>query len=149
MSILHVSTYIITKFSTRNTLYPKTTVLILFSTLVHTKHHLLISLHANYANSIFDVIGCSPLQLGSISTPAINARCSSLLNDVSQLVEGIQGENIIYCYSSEATLQGSVAVAYCSQGYERVGPDRVTCGINGSWGELPVCQGINVMSEGQ
>ena len=68
---------------------------------------------------------------------------------MSQLVEGIQGDNIIYCYSSEATLQGSVAMAYCSQGYERIGPDRVMCDINGSWGKLPVCQGIVVTSEGE
>ena len=48
-------------------------------------------------------------------------------------------DNITFCYSSEATLQGAVAMAYCDKGYERVGPKMVTCGSNGSWGELPRC----------
>ena len=122
--------------------------LLIFTQNLTTPHIILGRTMYNYANAVFNITGCSPLQLGSISTPAINARCSSLLNDMSQLVEGIQGDNIIYCYSSEATLQGSVAVAYCSQGHERVGPERVTCNVNGSWGQLPVCRGINVMSQG-
>lgn len=83
--------------------------------------------------------GCSPLQLGSVSTPEVNSRCSFLMRDGSQLVEGIKEDNIIFCYNSEGTLQGTVAIAYCDEGYERAGPERVTCGSNGSWGELPTC----------
>ena len=99
--------------------------------------------------SLLSYVGCSPLRLGSISTPQINSRCSSLLDDMSQLVEGIQDENIIFCYSSEATLQGAVAMAYCNEGFERVGPDRVTCSPDGSWGELPTCQRISTASSGK
>ena len=60
----------------------------------------------------------------------------------SQQVEGIQGDNsIIFCYSSspQGTLQGTVAMAYCGDGYEREGPESVTCGVDGSWGNLPRC----------
>ena len=73
-----------------------------------------------------------------VSTPTVNTRCSSLSAGV-QPVEGIHGDNIIFCYDSEGTLQGSVAMAYCDEGFERIGPDRVTCGTDGSWGELPRC----------
>ena len=92
--------------------------------------------------------GCSPLLLGSVSSPEVNSRCSSLSGGTQQ-VEGIQGDNnIIFCYNSEGTLQGAVAMAYCDDGYERVGEDRVTCGPNGSWGELPRCSKDGQVSTG-
>ena len=93
--------------------------------------------------------GCSPLQLGSVSTPEVNSRCITLMSDGSQLVEGIMEDNIIFCYNSEATLQGSVAVAYCDEGYDRVGPERVTCGSNGSWGNLPRCLKMSIPFAGK
>ena len=96
-----------------------------------------------------ELSGCSPLQLGSISTPEVNSRCISLMSDGSQLVEGIMEDNIIFCYNSEATLQGSVAVAYCDEGYDRVGPERVTCDSNGSWGNLPRCSEMSIPFAGK
>ena len=95
--------------------------------------------------------GCDPLLLGSVSSPEINSRCSSLLStsggdqsQQQQMVEGVQGDNgIIFCYSSPGggggALQGTVATAYCDNGYEREGAESVTCGMNGSWGDLPRC----------
>lgn len=46
---------------------------------------------------------------------------------------------MIFCYNSEATLQGTVAVGFCDEGYKRVGTEMVTCGPNGGWDELPRC----------
>ena len=59
---------------------------------------------------------------------------------------GVQGDNgIIFCYSSPGgggsggAFQGTVATAYCDDGYEREGAESVTCGPSGSWGDLPRC----------
>lgn len=118
----------------------------------HHHHNVLIS-KVHCVACIHDHVdtpsGCSPLQLGSISTPEVNSRCLALLNDGSQLVEGIQGDNIIFCYNTEATLQGTVAMAYCNEGYEILGPDMITCASNGNWGELPRCLRISVTSPGK
>ena len=94
--------------------------------------------------------GCDPLLLGSISSPEINTRCSSLISSSGgstggQSQVGVQGDNgIIFCYSSpggggSGAFQGTVATAYCDDGYEREGAETVTCGPIGSWGDLPRC----------
>ena len=102
--------------------------------------------------------GCDPLLLGSviISSSDVNSRCSSLISSSGggtgsqSQVEGDNG--IIFCYSSpgggSGALQGTVATAFCDDGYEREGAETVTCGPNGSWGDLPRCSRSSQMAIG-